>query len=224
VVSVRVEFTRTGRDGSQPIKIDVNQAMREAQESTNSEVSAGGLRVGDSVGPLELSTIQGKALRIPDGELSTHLQFRRYAGCPFCNLHLRSFARRHDEVVAAGVREVVVFYSEAIKMLDLQGNLPFAVVADPDYRVYEEFGARRRASLLQRLNPRSWLAAVNTLIRVDKLHGMMGEGEDTMGLPSEFLISRDGRVLAVKYGTRVDDHWSVDKLLELVGQGGSEVK
>jgi hypothetical protein len=29
-----------------------------------------------------------------------HLQFRRFAGCPICNLHLRSIAVRHDELVA----------------------------------------------------------------------------------------------------------------------------
>jgi hypothetical protein len=28
---------------------------------------------------------------------------RRFAGCPICNLHLREIARRHDELVAAGI-------------------------------------------------------------------------------------------------------------------------
>ncbi|WP_259464520.1 hypothetical protein [Streptomyces sp. TLI_171] len=31
---------------------------------------------------------------VPAGGL-LHLQFRRFAGCPVCNLHLRSFAVRH---------------------------------------------------------------------------------------------------------------------------------
>jgi hypothetical protein len=35
-----------------------------------------------------------------------HLQFRRFAGCPVRNLHLRSVVRRHEEVEAAGIREV----------------------------------------------------------------------------------------------------------------------
>ena len=37
---------------------------------------------------------------------------------------------------------------------------------------------------------------------------------DQMG-PAEFLIGPDGRVLAVKYGRVVDDHWPVDELLSL---------
>ena len=36
-----------------------------------------------------------------------------------------------------------------------------------------------------------------------------------LGLPAEFLIGPDGRVLAVKYGRVVDDHWPVDELLSL---------
>jgi hypothetical protein len=34
-----------------------------------------------------------------------------------------------------------------------------------------------------------------------------------MGLPADFLIGRDGAILAVKYGEFVDDHWSVDEIL-----------
>jgi hypothetical protein len=30
----------------------------------------------------------------PDSHHLIHLQFRRYAGCPICNLHLRSFVER----------------------------------------------------------------------------------------------------------------------------------
>jgi hypothetical protein len=36
-----------------------------------------------------------------------------------------------------------------------------------------------------------------------------------LGLPADFLIGPDGRVLAAKYGQHVDDHWSVDQLLRI---------
>jgi hypothetical protein len=36
-----------------------------------------------------------------------------------------------------------------------------------------------------------------------------------LGLPADFLIAPDGRVLAEKYGAHVDDQWSVDELLTL---------
>jgi hypothetical protein len=36
-----------------------------------------------------------------------------------------------------------------------------------------------------------------------------------LGLPGDFLIAPDGRVLACKYGEHADDQWSVDELLSL---------
>jgi hypothetical protein len=33
-----------------------------------------------------------------------------------------------------------------------------------------------------------------------------------LGLPADFLIGTDGRVLALKYGTDAYDQWSVDEL------------
>jgi peroxiredoxin len=154
-------------------------------------------------------------VQIPDPERVVHLQFRRYAGCPVCNLHLRSIAVRHDELVAAGLREVVVFHSSAETMLPLQGELPFAAIADPEKKLYAEFGVEAKMSPLAALNPRSWMAAGRALTQAPSLKGATGKGEEHMGLPADFLIGADGRVIAVKYGKRVDDQWSVQQLLGL---------
>ncbi len=53
------------------------------------------------------------------------------------------------------------------------------------------------------------------------MHGIAGRGEEHTGLPSDFLIDTEGRVIAMKHGTRVDDHWSVDELLDLVSREGA---
>lgn len=155
-------------------------------------------------------------MRIPDSDRLIHLQFRRYAGCPVCNLHLRSFARRHDDLVAAGIREVAVFHSSAATMREFQGQLPFAVVADPGRTLYAEFGVGTMSPLAA-LNPRSWRAAARALTRAPSLRGAAGRGEKHLGLPADFLIGPGGRVRAAKYGRIVDDHWSVDELLALAG-------
>ena len=73
----------------------------------------GKIRVNDPIRPRELTTIQVERITIPVPEFRTHLQFRRFAGCPGRNLHLRSIAKQHDEIRGAGLREVVVFYSSA---------------------------------------------------------------------------------------------------------------
>ena len=39
-----------------------------------------------------------------------------------------------------------------------------------------------------------------------------------LGLPADFLIAGDGRVVARKYGEHVYDQWPVDELLRLVAR------
>jgi hypothetical protein len=62
------------------------------------------LSPGDTITPRVLTMIRAETVRVPDPQRLVHLQFRRYAGCPVCNLHLRAVARRHDDVIAAGIR------------------------------------------------------------------------------------------------------------------------
>jgi peroxiredoxin len=183
-------------------------------------LAVNGLNAGDIVRRHDLTTIHERPARLPDAERLVHLQFRRYAGCPACNVHLRTIARRHQEILAAGVREVVVFHSRRETMLPFQGELPFAVIADPGKMLYAEFGVGRM-SWWSAFDPRSWRAVYRALTRSPSLHGAMGRGEEHMGLPADFLIGTDGAILAAKYGEYVDDHWSVDELLALAGAPAS---
>jgi len=169
---------------------------------------------GDVLKPRALLSIHGEPVPIPDRDALVHLQFRRYAGCPVCNLHMRSISRRYDEILEAGIREVVVFHSRVETMLELQGLLPFAAIADPEKKLYAEFGVEKMSPWMA-LNPRSWMAAGRALTQATSLRGATGKGEEHLGLPAEFLIRSDGHVLAAKYGEVADDHWSVDELLAL---------
>ncbi len=50
----------------------------------------------------------------------------------------------------------------------------------------------------------------------------------SIGLPGDFLIASDGRVIASKYGEHAYDQWTVDEVLSLAknagnGGGGSSV-
>jgi peroxiredoxin len=180
----------------------------------------GPVEPGSTVKERRLTTVSGDQVAVPAPDRVTHLQFRRFAGCPVCNLHLRSVVRRHGEIAAAGVREVVVFHSPADELLRHTVDLPFAVVADPDKRLYAEFGVERSPRAL--LDPRAWGAIVRAVLtgvrevarRREHLPSADPDG-GRLGLPADFLIASDGRVLAVKYGEHVYDQWSVDELLEL---------
>ncbi|MEV6112537.1 peroxiredoxin-like family protein [Streptomyces sp. NPDC052109] len=175
---------------------------------------------GSRVGPRELTPVSGPPVPVPDPVRLVHLQFRRFAGCPVCNLHLRSVVRRHAEIEAAGIREVVVFHSPPEELREHTADLPFAVVADPDKRLYAEFGVEPAPRAL--LDPRVWgpiLRAVArttwAILRGRERGPASRPAGGRLGLPADFLITADGSVLAAKYGEHAYDQWAVDELLRL---------
>jgi peroxiredoxin len=180
------------------------------------------LAPGTATPPRTLSTALGDDVDVPDPTLTVHLQFRRFAACPICHLHLRSFVRRHDEIRAAGVREVVVFHSKAHELRPLVQDYPFAAIADPDKRLYVEFGVESGRRAL--LDPRTWAAIART-VPCDLVTGIRPRSRPTwfrapggrLGLPADFLIASDGRVTACRYGAHADDQWSVDEVIALAG-------
>lgn len=181
------------------------------------------IQLGAMIEPQQLITLRSERIRIPDHHALVHLQFRRFAGCPVCDLHLHSIVRRHHQILAASVQEIVVFHSSTQELLPHAGTLPFAVIADPEKKLYRAFGVE--ASLAALLDPRVWPAILLGIGRslgaillgkepVPTLHPRGGR----LGLPAEFLIATDGRVLACKYGTHAYDQWSVDEILALAAQ------
>ncbi|MCT4356115.1 AhpC/TSA family protein [Streptomyces sp. Je 1-79] len=167
-----------------------------------------------------LEPVLGPPVSVPDPERLVHLQFRRFAGCPVCHLHLRSVVRRHAEIEAAGIREVVVFHSPPAELHPHLDGLPFPVVADPDKRLYAAFGVESSPRSL--LSPRAWgpiaravLLGTWELLRGRARPPVRRPRGGRLGLPADFLITPDGRVAAVKYGEHADDQWPVDELLTL---------
>ena len=170
----------------------------------------------------ELVSVTGNRIAVPDPNRLVHLQFRRFAGCPICNLHLRSIVQRHDEITAAGIREVVFLHSSADELRKYTAELPFATIADPEKRYYREFGVESSPRAL--LHPRTWGAVIRgtalTALGRYRAPAIKQDGGH-LGLPADFLIDTEGRVLAAKYGEHAYDQWSVDELLELAGDVSS---
>jgi peroxiredoxin len=178
------------------------------------------LNVGGTIAQRALTSVSGEPISIPDRHRLVHLQFRRFAGCPVCNLHLRSFSRRDREITAAGIREIIVFHSTVDDLRPSSADLPFAVIADPDKRLYLEFGVE--SSLRALLDPRAWPAILRGIIHsfISILRGKQPVPSLTprggrFGLPADFLIAPDGRLLACKYGHHADDQSSVEEVITL---------
>lgn len=164
-----------------------------------------------------LTAIDGTPVPLPDPDRLVHLQFRRFAGCPICTLHLRSIVARHDQIEAAGIREVVVFHSPTEDLLVHAGDLPFAVIADPRRHLYREFGVESTPRSL--LHPGAWPGMVRGSIALLRRGDRPPPPRPTggrLGLPGDFLIAPDGTHLASKLGVHANDQWSVDELLSLV--------
>ena len=179
---------------------------------------------GAVIEPQELLGVRSEHVQIPDSQQLVHLQFRRFAGCPVCNLHLHSIAQRHAELVAASVREVAVFHSTADELLPHAGHLPFSVIADPEKRLYGEFGVESAPRAL--LDPGAWLPilrgvtrSLNIAFRREQPSPALNPHGGRFGLPADFLLASDGKVLACKYGSHVYDQWSVDEILVLSREG-----
>jgi len=177
------------------------------------------LIAGNKITPRELTTIRDERIALPAPNGLTHLQFRRFAGCPICNVHLHKLAVRHAELVAAGILEIAIFHSSPEAMRPHQGALPFAAVADPARELYREFGVEQSpkavlhpSAFTTPLRPAAW-AAVARGLRAGGRPSPKGDG--ALGLPADFLINPEGQLVAAHYGRHANDQWSVDDLLRL---------
>ena len=173
------------------------------------------LTPGDMIPPISVTTIHGVTLAIPDTNAPyVHLQFRRFAGCPVCNFHLPSLAKRAVEIRKAGVREVAVFHSSRDEMLKYQAQLPFDCVPDPAKTLYRKFGVE--TSVFAPLHPAVLWAGFRGVLATGRFYKKAENG--IFGLPADFLVSPKGEVLAAHYGSNAYDNWDADQLLRLVHQ------
>lgn len=156
--------------------------------------------------------VQGNQIIIPTPTGLTHLQFRRYSGCAVCNLHLQSFISRQQELRTAGINEIVIFNSARERILEDMAESPLPIIADPRKYLYSEFGVE--TSPLAVFNPRVWLPAIKGAL---KFGVQLPRDQETMnGLPADFLIDSQGKIIAAHYGTHAYDQWSIEELLKLV--------
>jgi peroxiredoxin len=177
-------------------------------------LSTSRVKAGEWFPPVHTKTIHGRSLSVPNAAAPfLHLQFLRFAGSSVCNHHLRSFVRCDLEIRNAGITEVVIFHSSKEELLPYHGYSPFAVVADPEKRLYQQYGVGSSVAAL--FDPRAWPAIVQASFLQDKPAKKPEPNGGIWALPAEFLIAESGMVKAAHYGKHVGDRWSVDELLSL---------
>jgi peroxiredoxin len=170
------------------------------------------LTPGITVPPFQFKTVAGKVISIPNPSIRfLHLQFRRFAGCPLCNTHLRSFVKRARELEQAGIHELIFFHSSPDLLNQYVNDIPFDLVADPGKKFYRQFAVETSSKAL--LHP-AIIKALFKSLKTEKIAFPKIEN-GRLGLPADFLIDDSSQLVACKYGLHAYDQWEVDELLEL---------
>jgi len=105
-----------------------------------------------------LESTTGSKIEIPNGKSFVHLQFRRFAGCPVCNLHLQSFATKQRLILDSGIQEIIVFHSSRAVLLKYTSGFPFHLVADPKKQLSNDFGVESSPWAI--LNPSAFIPII----------------------------------------------------------------
>ena len=175
-------------------------------------------KAGDVFPQLTVITSKGTRITIPvAGANYTHIQFRRFSGCPICNTHIAEFRRSIAQLKAAGIHEVLFFHSSQEDVAAFHKDLPFDAVGDREKHYYSRFGVE---SSWKFANAAAVRAALASILRGN--FGLKISG-GPLGLPAEFLVAADGRIKAAHYGKHAYDQWAIKTLLDLARDSRSVV-
>ncbi len=169
------------------------------------------LKAGNQIQPLHLINIKNEKVNISN-EKYIHIQFRRFSGCPICNLHLQEFIRRKNELDVVNIHEIVFFHSSKEYLMEYQGRFPFDVIADPSKKFYNQFGVEQ--SICAILHPKAICASIKGHLKKNKPKLVTENG--VLGLPADFLISPERKIIKLHYGVHANDQWTIDELIENV--------
>lgn len=176
------------------------------------------LKVGDSAPEIKNATLvytaNGETAFILSKALTNNesilLAFHRYASCPVCNFSLRQFQHEYDNLLEMGVRYVPVFHSSVENMQEAYSEEPpFAIIADPDMKLYKSYGLK--PSLSAFLHPKAigdGFKAVNSILQPGYRFKFAPE-KTILTKPADFLIKANGEIAFVHYGKSLGDSISV---------------
>jgi peroxiredoxin len=143
----------------------------------------------------------------------TLIVFFRFAGCPFCNVHVHLLMERHAELERAGVRVIGVFGSsiDAIRERVAQQAPPFALLADPDDAAHAAWGATHD-STLGIMDPRN-VKVLPSLWSVRSTTSLGRTDGKLVRMPADFVLDEHLRVIVAHYGHYPADHLTIEDVI-----------
>jgi len=140
------------------------------------------------------------------------LSFYRYASCPLCNLRIAQLIQHYDELSSKGLSIIAFFQSpkESIQEYVGKQDVPFAIIPDPERRIYRLYGIES-----------SWFGYIRGGLSFSMIKALMSgfmfgkmEGRKNL-LPADFLIE-DLVVKRAYYGKKISDHIPLEEILTLI--------
>lgn len=140
------------------------------------------------------------------------ITFFRVATCPFCNMAVQELINGHEELEKKGIKVIALFSSTAEEIHEYAGkqNPPFPIIADPDFKIYEQYGIKI-----------SFKGLMKTMLKPVRVFDAMISGFFNLKsmskkpiIPADFLIDENHKIIKAHYGSDYGDHISVPELLK----------
>lgn len=150
------------------------------------------------------------------GAPKTAIVFLRYWGCTLCQYDIHLMAQHYDEIRANGGQLLVVLQSDPALLAQELGSadaLPFAIVCDPEQKLYKDFCIQPAASMMKMAD----LKMLGKIVKATKLGMKHGTYEgDEQQLPAAFVVDGECRILYARYGASVSDIPDAQELAKLL--------
>jgi peroxiredoxin Q/BCP len=145
------------------------------------------------------------------------LSFYRYASCPLCNLRIHQLLGQYPHWRECGLEMVAVFESPAkhINLYLHRHSAPFALLPDPDRRLYKIYGVQPSWKGFLHAWTRHLPMVYDAVVRKGFLPGRM-DGDWAM-VPADFLIGPDLRIAESYYGEHIGDHMPMERIERFLG-------
>ncbi|MPM60043.1 Thiol-disulfide oxidoreductase ResA [bioreactor metagenome] len=179
------------------------------------------LKKGDRMPDFKVSTATKEDTTLKElcAGKPTFLAVLRYIGCTVCRYDVHVMEERYDEFVKKGAQVLFVMQStpEMVKKDLKEHALPFEIICDPNYEIYNALEIAAAKSMAELAPPE----VMEALMAKGKAAGEAGfahgeyEGIEEQ-LPATFLIGADGVVKYAHYGKNIMDKPDVDEMLAMV--------
>lgn len=175
------------------------------------------LKTGNTAPSFETNDMDGRPIQLADfrGQ-KLLLAFFRYASCPLCNLRISELIRYQPELQMQGLQILAIFQSPLERLQQYAGRQrpPFAMIADPDCRLYRLYGVES-----------SWGGFLKGSLRVGALATAAARGflpgpmdGDKARIPADFLIGPDLIIHTAYYGNDIGDHLPLPNIHQWLAQ------